>query len=81
MATVTANIGVGPEGESFGLTADLETRIPGTEVEVVQALADQAHAFVLAGRAAVTAANAGDLATQTAALAALVAQIVTLSKS
>ena len=42
-AQVTANIGFGPEGDSFAITADLEVAIPGLELREVQELADAAH--------------------------------------
>ena len=42
-AQVTANIGFGPEGDSFAITADLEVAIPGLELAQVQELAEAAH--------------------------------------
>ncbi len=42
-AQVTVNIGFGPEGDSFAITADLEVRIPGIEPATVQELAEAAH--------------------------------------
>ena len=42
-AEVTANIGFGPEGDSYGITADLEVRIPGVELAQAQELAEAAH--------------------------------------
>ena len=42
-AEVTANIGFGPEGDSYGITADLEVRIPGVELGQAQELAEAAH--------------------------------------
>ena len=42
-AQVTANIGFGPEGDSYAITADLEVAIPGLELGQVQELADAAH--------------------------------------
>ncbi len=42
-AHVTANIGFGPEGDSFAITADIEVSIPGLELAQVQELADAAH--------------------------------------
>jgi len=42
-AEVTANIGFGPEGDSYGITADLEVRIPGVELAKAQELAEAAH--------------------------------------
>ena len=42
-AQVTANIGFGPEGDSYAITADLEVAIPGLELAQVQELADAAH--------------------------------------
>lgn len=42
-AQVTANIGFGPEGDSFAITADLEVAVPGLELGQVQELADAAH--------------------------------------
>lgn len=40
---VTAEIGFGPEGESYGITAELKVAIPGVELAKVQELADAAH--------------------------------------
>ncbi len=42
-ARVRANIGFGPEGDSFAITADLEVAIPGLELGQVQELAEAAH--------------------------------------
>ena len=42
-AQVTANIGFGPEGDSFAITADLEVSIPGVNLEQAQELTDAAH--------------------------------------
>ncbi len=42
-AQVTANIGFGPEGDSFAITADLEIAIPGVALDQVQELAEAAH--------------------------------------
>ena len=42
-AQVTANIGFGPEGDSFAITADLEVSIPGVELEQAQELTEAAH--------------------------------------
>jgi len=42
-AQVRANIGFGPEGDSFAITADLEIAIPGLELGQVQELAEAAH--------------------------------------
>lgn len=42
-AQVTVDIGFGPEGESYAITADLEVSIPGVELSTVQELADAAH--------------------------------------
>lgn len=44
-ATVAVAIGFGPEGDSFGITADLGVSVPGKDLETVQKLADAAHAF------------------------------------
>ncbi len=49
-------------------------------VTKLKSLADAGHVYVVAGRVAVSTANATDLATETAALAALVAQIAALTK-
>jgi hypothetical protein len=46
----------------------------------IKALADTGHTYVVAGRAAVEAANAQDLVSETSALTALVAQLAALSK-
>lgn len=40
---VTAEVGFGPEGESFGITVEMKVAIPGLELEKVQELADAAH--------------------------------------
>ncbi len=40
---VTAAIGFGPEGESFGITADITVAVPGLDLALVQQLADAAH--------------------------------------
>ncbi len=42
-AQVTANIGFGPEGDSFAITADLEVSIPGVALEQAQELTEAAH--------------------------------------
>ena len=65
-ALQTADTGIA----SFGL--------PVATVARIKALADAGHAYVLAGREAAAGADATDLATQTAALTALVAQIAAL---
>lgn len=44
-ATVVVDIGFGPEGDSFGITADLKVAVPGKELETVQRLADLTHDF------------------------------------
>jgi osmotically inducible protein OsmC len=44
-ATVTVDIGFGPEGDSFGITADLKVAVPGKDLETVQRLADLTHEF------------------------------------
>ncbi len=43
-ATVTADIGIGPNGNGgFGLSADLRVSIPGLDREVAQSLVNKAH--------------------------------------
>ncbi|WP_344803146.1 organic hydroperoxide resistance protein [Microlunatus ginsengisoli] len=42
-ASVTANVGFGPEGGGFGLTVDLEVAVPGVDVATAQQLVDAAH--------------------------------------
>ncbi|MQA04000.1 MAG: Ohr family peroxiredoxin [Streptosporangiales bacterium] len=42
-ARVTAEVGFGPEGESFGITVDLTVEVPGLDTAKVQELADAAH--------------------------------------
>jgi len=42
-AQVTANIGFGPEGGGYAITADLEVRIPGVDLAQAQELAEAAH--------------------------------------
>ncbi len=44
-ATVTVDIGFGPEGDSFGITADLKVAVPGKDLETVQRIADLTHDF------------------------------------
>ena len=40
---VRTTIGLGPEGDSFALTADIKVFIPGVELDRAQALVDRAH--------------------------------------
>jgi osmotically inducible protein OsmC len=40
---VTAEVGFGPEGQSYAITVDLKVAIPGIEVAQAQELADAAH--------------------------------------
>lgn len=40
---VTANIGLGPEGDSYAITAELIVRIPGVDAAKAQELAEFAH--------------------------------------
>lgn len=40
---VRVNVGFGPEGESFAVTADIEVFVPGADVAQVQKAADRAH--------------------------------------
>jgi len=42
-STVTAEVGIGPEGQSYGLTVDLKVAIPGVDLATAQELADAAH--------------------------------------
>jgi len=42
-ASVTANVGFGPEGGGFGLAVDLEVAVPGVDLETAQHLVDAAH--------------------------------------
>ncbi len=42
-AQVTANIGFGPEGDSYAITAELEVAVPGLELVRVQEVAEAAH--------------------------------------
>lgn len=44
-ATVDVAIGFGPEGDSFGITAELTVKVPGKDVATVQRLADLTHDF------------------------------------
>jgi osmotically inducible protein OsmC len=44
-AQVVVDIGFGPEGESFGITADLKVSVPGKDLATVQRLADLTHDF------------------------------------
>jgi len=41
-SVVRTTIGLGPEGDSFALTADIQVFIPGVELDRAQALADRA---------------------------------------
>lgn len=43
-ATVTADVGIGPKGEGFGLAVKLEVALPGLEQGVADALVAKAHA-------------------------------------
>ena len=40
---VRVSVGLGPEGESFAITADIEVYIPGKDLDTVQKLADRTH--------------------------------------
>jgi Ohr subfamily peroxiredoxin len=42
-STVTSRVGIGPEGEAFGLAVTLEIHVPGLEREKVREFADAAH--------------------------------------
>lgn len=42
-SSVTAEVGIGPSGTGFGLTATLVVDIPGVEHEVARGLVDAAH--------------------------------------
>jgi osmotically inducible protein OsmC len=42
-STVTAEVGFGPEGDSYAITVDLKVAIPGIDVAKAQELADAAH--------------------------------------
>jgi Ohr subfamily peroxiredoxin len=42
-STVTAQVGIGPEGEAFGLVVTLVIHVPGMEREKVREFADEAH--------------------------------------
>src|SRR6201996_8632278 len=42
-STVTAQVGIGPEGEAFGLVVTLVIHVPGLEREKVREFADEAH--------------------------------------
>ena len=42
-SVVRTTIGLGPEGDSFALTADIKVFIPGVELDRAQALVDRAH--------------------------------------
>ena len=44
-AVVDVAIGFGPEGDSFGITADLVVKVPGKDLATVQRLADLTHEF------------------------------------
>ena len=40
---VAVSVGIGPEGESFGITVDIRVLIPGLELSKSQALAERTH--------------------------------------
>ena len=40
---VRANVGFGPEGESFAITVDLEAEVPGVDLVTAQELVEAAH--------------------------------------
>ena len=40
---VAVSVGIGPEGESFGITVDIRVLIPGLELSQAQALAERTH--------------------------------------
>ena len=40
---VRANVGFGPEGESYAITVDLEAEVPGVDLEQAQQLVEAAH--------------------------------------
>jgi organic hydroperoxide reductase OsmC/OhrA len=42
-STVTAEIGIGPEGEAYGLVATLVIHIPGLDREQTREIAEAAH--------------------------------------
>lgn len=42
-ATVTVHVGIGPEGESFGLDVTIEVGVPGESESVILELAERAH--------------------------------------
>lgn len=42
-STVTAHVGIGPEGEAFGLVVTLVIQMPGVNREKARELADAAH--------------------------------------
>jgi len=42
-STVTAQVGIGPEGEAFGLVVTLVIQMPGLDREKARELADAAH--------------------------------------
>ena len=40
---VAVSVGIGPEGESFGITVDIRVLIPGLELSQAQALVERTH--------------------------------------
>lgn len=42
-SSVTASVGIGPDGQGYGLTVALQVDVPGVEPDTAQALADAAH--------------------------------------
>jgi organic hydroperoxide reductase OsmC/OhrA len=43
LAEVTVNVGFGPEGDGYAITADLEIAIAGLDLGTVEELAEAAH--------------------------------------
>lgn len=42
-ATVVVHVGIGPHGESFGLTVTIEVQVPGQDEAEIRALTERAH--------------------------------------
>ena len=42
-SAVTAHVGIGPQGQGYGLSVELHVELPGVEATTAKALADAAH--------------------------------------
>jgi ABC-type Fe3+-hydroxamate transport system substrate-binding protein len=78
-AFVVAESGFDAAVQTADLAARSGTLDEATEARI-KALADTGESYIVAGRAAVEAANSTNIVSETAALTALVAQLAALSK-